>query len=219
MRNKLTESAIYNALGNNRKFSKISKETFSKALFKELQNILAAAEIAFPDKKTVKDLIKKLEKISAVAKELSELSETHPFARSLLSLASRKITEKDYNYLDLLDIEAFSNISIEWSKHVRFFNRQSGPDSRLALTIATVTAEYYRRILALKPGISGEGEGANGEPLTTPYQRVCNIIAKAQGITIGRPILGEAIRLSSNKDVKYPYFKAGVHNLIRKKLN
>jgi hypothetical protein len=117
------------------------------------------------------------------------------------------------------DIWAFSTMAGTWAKNIRFQNKGKGPDKRLALQVALVIAEHYKKSFKKNPGIGGQGKRNTGKKLfqTTPYQRVCDEIAETKGIIIGRPIQKEAIALLvSNKPIA-PYFSPDVQSLPEKK--
>ncbi len=217
----LHQEEIFKAIGTDIGVSEEEKRRFIEVLSLELERLFAASKTAYPDKKTVVALNKELDALQNAANKLKEQIEASSFVKSLLGVTSRAIATKGYACLDPDDIEALAEIAKQGAKNERFSKAKAGPDTRLALQVALLIAEKYKRVFGLVPGTSGQGKrGSRKGDVTwaeTPYQRICRVIADEKGITIGRDTQKEAIDLMKDNKQPAPFFKVDVQNLPQKK--
>lgn len=219
----LSKEDIQNALGKSLGVSAAKLEMFSSLLVNDLRDMMLARDASFPKKQVMSDFIASAERLQTVLEEVSKSSEEHPFIGSIMRLSSRHISKKKYRPTDLQDAWALIKLAKDWARHVRFQNKNKGPDTRFALELAFTVAEYYKKYFGKIPGVSGGGKRGNRADATkfqlTPYQRVCDAVAQAADIKIGRPVQEEAVSLLKAKKRPSPWFSADVHSLPEKKID
>lgn len=217
----LSQEKIIEAAGTYLGVSEDQLRVFAAELCDELERVFTASATAFPDKEVVDDFIKKMKKLHQIAEAVDASAQSHPFIESLLNVAKRAIPKKKYNSVDVQDIWALSKSAEEWARNARFQNKRKGPDVRMALQVALIVAEYYKKSFKAMPGIGGGGKRGSRSGETgfqeTPYQRICTVIAETKNITIGRPVQVEAIGLLEAGQQPAPFFKPDVQSLPEKR--
>jgi hypothetical protein len=215
----LSEEKIIQAIGKSNKYLESSKVKFASALKIELDKLFAIHAMAFPHKDVVAPFANKIRKLERITIELKDLIDKYPFIKAICDVSSRAVATKGYKVFDFDDFLAFSQTVLNSIQHPRFFNSNSGPDSRLPLEAAYIIAKKYHDAFKKMPGITGLDKRDGETVKVTPYQRVCDLIAETKNIKIGRYNQEKAISCLKLGEAPFPFFKPDVQNLPTKKIN
>ena len=184
-RNRLSQIEIIEAIGNGKGFTRSKKRRFSQLLRELVLRMINAENAPYPPAAVLKDFVNDLKQLDKIVSRIIMRSSKHNFNASMLGLVGRELTDYGYRLVELEGVQQLARIASHNANTARFKNVKAGTDDRYAYNLACSIAMLYLEIFKEEPKITGKQSKGDGTYIQTPYQRICDVIAKHTRTRIG----------------------------------
>ena len=203
----ITEEEILSALGK-RISSEGQRSLFAKSLAEVLNNFIMNSQNAFPDRKQAEEAQRLFGRLSKLVDQAEGYTHEDSFIGNFLAACRPRLQERKLRTTTIQNVKEYVDAISELVKHERFLWAERGPDTRISKEVAYKIAWHYYRAFNRMPSVSGKGGRDDGSSKDTPYQRVCDLLAKKHSVRIGYSSQREALsHLRKTKDRPSIYAK------------